>query len=181
MTTEKKNYRKTAIIVGVLFIIATAFLFIGGAFYGPVLDTPDYLEVAYPQRIRAVIGMLIDVKMPVPGAKPEAQKTKGGIDISELETVKRLSALMSTVIGARDKAVISAFEDLVVHLPAKGYGTVEFDMSDERRNLLVEAGREAMRAYFEKQEQPEFIASSAEEPLTPKTMADRRAERILLE
>jgi len=128
-----------------------------------------------------VIGMLIDEKMPVPGAKPEAQKTRGGVNISELETVKRLSALMSTVLGARDKAVISAFEDLVVHLPAKGYGTVEFDMSEERRNLLVEAGREAMRDYFDKKKQPEFIASSAEEPLTPQRMADRRAERILLD
>ena len=60
MTTSSKTYHKTAIIVGVLFIIATAFLFIGGAFYGPVLDTPDFLEVAYPQRIQAVIGILIE-------------------------------------------------------------------------------------------------------------------------
>jgi len=60
MTTSAKTHRKTAIIVGVLFIIATAFLFIGGAFYGPVLDTPDYLETAYPQRMQAVIGILIE-------------------------------------------------------------------------------------------------------------------------
>ena len=60
MTTSSKTHRKTAVIVGVLFIIATAFLFIGGAFYGPVLDTPDYLDLAYPQRIQAVIGMLIE-------------------------------------------------------------------------------------------------------------------------
>ena len=60
MTTSSKSHRKTAIIVGVLFIIATVFLFIGGAFYGPVLDSPEYLETAYPQRIQAVIGMLIE-------------------------------------------------------------------------------------------------------------------------
>jgi len=30
--------RKTAIIVGVLFIIATGFLFIGEAFYKPILS-----------------------------------------------------------------------------------------------------------------------------------------------
>ena len=54
------TYRKTAIIVGMLFIIATAFLFVGGSFYGPVLDTPNYLEVAYPDRITATIGMLIE-------------------------------------------------------------------------------------------------------------------------
>ena len=64
MSTSKvfitETYRKNAIIVGILFIIATAFLFIGGAFYGPVLDTPDYLETAYPQRITATVGMLIE-------------------------------------------------------------------------------------------------------------------------
>jgi hypothetical protein len=60
MTTEETTHRQTAIIVGVLFIIATAFLFIGGAFYGPALDTPDYLETAYPQRIQAAVGMLIE-------------------------------------------------------------------------------------------------------------------------
>jgi hypothetical protein len=54
------SYRKNAIVVGVLFIIATAFLFVGGSFYGPVLDTPNYLQVAYPNRISATIGMLIE-------------------------------------------------------------------------------------------------------------------------
>lgn len=52
--------RKRAIIVGVLFIIATAFLFIGEAVYGPILDSPDYLETAYPNRITAVIGILLE-------------------------------------------------------------------------------------------------------------------------
>ena len=52
--------RKTAIIVGVLFIIATAFLFIGEAFYDPILSSPDYLEIAYPNRTTVVIGMLLE-------------------------------------------------------------------------------------------------------------------------
>jgi Domain of unknown function (DUF4386) len=54
------SHRKNAVIVGILFIIATAFLFVGGAFYGPVLDAPDYLQVAYPGRTSATIGMLIE-------------------------------------------------------------------------------------------------------------------------
>lgn len=53
-------HRKNAVMVGILFIIATAFLFVGGSFYGPVLDTPNYLEAAYPNRISAIIGMLIE-------------------------------------------------------------------------------------------------------------------------
>lgn len=52
--------RKNAIIVGILFIIATAFLFVGDSFYGPVLDAPGFLEVAYPNRISAAIGILIE-------------------------------------------------------------------------------------------------------------------------
>jgi hypothetical protein len=52
--------RKTAIIVGVLFIIATAFLFVGEAIYKPVLLSPDYLETAYPNRIIATLGILLE-------------------------------------------------------------------------------------------------------------------------
>ena len=52
--------KKTAIIVGVLFIIATAFLFIGGAFYNPILSSPDYLVNAYPNRIIVIIGILLE-------------------------------------------------------------------------------------------------------------------------
>jgi hypothetical protein len=55
-----KGYRQSAITVGVLFIIATVFLFIGEAVYGPVLESPDTLSIAYPERIRAVIGMLLE-------------------------------------------------------------------------------------------------------------------------
>ncbi len=60
-TKEKRNtYRRNAIIVGILFIIATTFLFIGETFYAPLLNSPDYLETAYPNRIKATIGVLIE-------------------------------------------------------------------------------------------------------------------------
>ncbi len=52
--------RKTAIIVGVLFIIATGFLFFGQAFYEPILSSPDYLDNAYPNRIIVIIGILLE-------------------------------------------------------------------------------------------------------------------------
>lgn len=62
MTIHKKSnsYKKNAIIVGILFIVATLFLFVGDSFYGPVLDTADYLQAAYPNRISAIIGVLIE-------------------------------------------------------------------------------------------------------------------------
>ncbi len=46
--------------------------------------------------------------------------------------------------------IIDAFEKLVVRLPAQGYGTTEFDMSDERRDALVAAGRETMSQYLDR-------------------------------
>jgi hypothetical protein len=54
------THRKTAIIVGVLFIIATVMLFAGGAFYEPILSSPDYLDTAYPNRIIVIIGILLE-------------------------------------------------------------------------------------------------------------------------
>ncbi len=54
------THRKTAIIVGVLFIFAIVMLFIGEAFYKPILDSPDYLDNAYPNRIVVIIGILLE-------------------------------------------------------------------------------------------------------------------------
>jgi len=55
------TYRRAAVIVGVLFIIATAFLFIGQAFYKPILTSPDYLALAYPQRTTVILGILLEL------------------------------------------------------------------------------------------------------------------------
>lgn len=62
MTTEDgvNLHRKSAIVVGVLFIIATAFLFIGESFYKSILSSPDYLDLAYPQRTTVIIGLLLE-------------------------------------------------------------------------------------------------------------------------
>jgi len=103
--------------------------------------------------------------------------------LGDLRTVQRLSNLVNTMTGARDKNVIDAFEKLVVRLPAKGYGTVEFDMTDERRQLLVQAGHNAMQAYFAKA--PEDLAGVSfgmepgEDELRAAQTADKLAMKIL--
>jgi hypothetical protein len=58
--TPKDPHRSTAVVVGVLFIIATAFLFIGEAIYEPVLESGDVLENAYPERTTAIVGLLVE-------------------------------------------------------------------------------------------------------------------------
>lgn len=62
MTTREQlnTHRKTAIVVGVLFIIATVFLFIGRAVYQPILGSPDYLDLAYPNRTMVTMGILLE-------------------------------------------------------------------------------------------------------------------------
>jgi hypothetical protein len=53
--------KRTALVVGILFIIATAFLVVGKAIYDPILGSADYLELAHPQKARVVAGVLIEL------------------------------------------------------------------------------------------------------------------------
>jgi hypothetical protein len=54
------THRRTAIIVGVLFIVALVPFLIGQALYEPILGSPDYLEHAYQNRVRVMIGILLE-------------------------------------------------------------------------------------------------------------------------
>ncbi|MBP7691942.1 MAG: patatin-like phospholipase family protein [Anaerolineales bacterium] len=100
------------------------------------------------------LGLLIDEARPVPGAP---STSVAGFNVGELAVVKRLNNLVNTTLSARDKSVIEAFEKFVVRLPAQGYGTTEFEMTDERRDRLVAAGREVMA---------EYLAQRADEPVS---------------
>ncbi len=54
------SYRKTGIIVGVLFLIALLFNLVGMAIYEPFTKSTDVMEAAHPNRIAVIIGLLID-------------------------------------------------------------------------------------------------------------------------
>ena len=98
-----------------------------------------------------VLGMLIDESCEVEGVQPTAPRAVG-IDPSQTPVVQRFINLLNTATGAHDKMVIDAYEKLVVRLPAKGYGTTEFDMDEKRRGLLVSAGLKTMHSYFDRAE-----------------------------
>ena len=53
--------RKTAIIVGVLILAGYVGTFGGGAVFGPILNSPDYLSNVFPNKIQVIIGMLVEV------------------------------------------------------------------------------------------------------------------------
>jgi len=55
MNSNKKNAR----IVGALFIIATASIF-AESFYKPFLNSPEYLDIIYPNKMIVIIGILLE-------------------------------------------------------------------------------------------------------------------------
>lgn len=132
-----------------------------------------------------VLGLLIDESVDVPNAPALLPKTgapekkKPAVQVGELATVQRLLNLVNTMLEARDKDVIGAFEDLVVRLPAGGYGTTEFDMTEERRAALLEAGRITMKRYLDRLEM-KSVSFSFDEGPTPAELADQAALRMLL-
>ena len=52
--------RNTARAVGVLFILGLVPFLIGQALYDPILGPPDYLDIAHPNRVPAIIGVLLE-------------------------------------------------------------------------------------------------------------------------
>jgi NTE family protein len=127
-----------------------------------------------------VIGLLIDEGTPVADS-PEVAAVGAGFDFGRLQTVQRVMKLINTMTQAHDKKVIEAYERLVIRLPAKGYGTIEFGMSEERRNALVAAGRNAAAQFFNRLEKEQELFSFS---LTPPSVldtstADRISSKIL--
>ena len=126
-----------------------------------------------------VIGMFIDELMPVPNAPPPSFGIPGtDLDLRQTRTGQRLMGLVNTMLMAHDNAVIESFTNLVVRLPAHGYGTVEFDMGDARRDALVAAGRASMAGYLDAVESapPAFDIESQDRMAR---QADNIAARIL--
>jgi len=59
---QDNSNRKTAIIVGVLFLTALGTSILGSAgFVGPIINTPDYLADVYPNRTQVMTGMLLEL------------------------------------------------------------------------------------------------------------------------
>jgi len=140
-----------------------------------ISDEPQVTRLMGPKQDVPILGLLIDESLPVQPAK-RGLLMDINLKPGELKTVQRFKRLIDTATGAHDKMVIEAFEHLVVRLPAAGYGTTEFDMSEERRLALVEAGKRVMRAYFEHPPAARPIPRGMETLASEK--ADKTADRI---
>ncbi len=100
-----------------------------------------------------VIGLLIDEELEVPNSEEPAALEATGEPLSHLEakgqeTIARISRLVDTLTNAHDKFIISTYLSRVCRLPAKGYGTTEFDMSDKRIKAIIAAGKQTMRRFL---------------------------------
>lgn len=89
---------------------------------------------------------MIDESLQVPN-RPERQSTFPPF-LSGLSFVDRLKRLVNTATGAHDNLAKALYKANVVRLPAGGYETTQFGMSDKEREALVNAGREAMIAFL---------------------------------
>ena len=96
------------------------------------------------------LGLLIDETKPVANSGSGTAGTHFGFaqEIKNLPIVRRVSDLVNTMTNAYDKTIIDAYKDGVCRLPAQGYETTDFDMSDARTAALVTAGERTMREFF---------------------------------
>jgi NTE family protein len=89
------------------------------------------------------LGLLLDENLPVPGAADTAPTRR-----PRLLSADRVTRLTDAMSGASDATVMRDYPDLICHLPVQGYGTTEFRMSQDKMNLLINAGRDAMDKYL---------------------------------
>ncbi|MEX2264510.1 MAG: patatin-like phospholipase family protein [Bryobacteraceae bacterium] len=107
-------------------------------------DIPEIMGDTSPTE-SANVGLLIDENLPVAG-EPDTPKTPN--KLSSLRTIQRLSRMVDTMTGASDNAAIRRYEAEICRLPAKGYGTLEFDMEGPRLENFLQAGRDAMTKHL---------------------------------
>ena len=138
---QGRNLTGHAIVDGGMLSNFPIELFISGA--------PQVTRLMGAKQNDPILGFLIDESQMVQRPAVPRGFVRVSVDPYQLNTVQRILRLVNTVTMAHDKMVIDEFRHLVVKLPAGGYGTTEFDLSDDDRNALVEVGRQAMQSYFD--------------------------------
>jgi predicted acylesterase/phospholipase RssA len=107
-----------------------------------------------PPEPQKVLGLLIDETLVVNGAPPppkESVNDNEGLrgDLKKLRTVNRVSRLLDTMMDAHDKQAIATHSQCVCFLPAKTYGTMEFDMTEARKKALVSAAEQTTKLHLQ--------------------------------
>lgn len=128
-----------------------------------------------------ILGMLIDENETLADDLVDSESATAAqpSGLSSLLIVKRIQRLMDTALHANDMLYADRLEKMVLRLPAKGYGTTEFNMTDARREALVTAGRRHAREYF--LQNTSMVLSAADKELTEdeSQQIDKIATRML--
>lgn len=131
-----------------------------------------------PKTHAELLGFLIDESLSVPDIVPDPVDD-GSADITILPVTSRIKSLVDTTTQARDKMVIEAFEQYVCRLPAKGYGTTEFNMTDKRREALIRAGHRATELHFQTAQLEGMLMPDVQEMERALSQADQLARNLL--
>ena len=107
-------------------------------------------EYQYKEEERPMIGFLIDDDLEVPDAPPPPHAKSAAADaIANFGPVTYLSSMLDTGMDAGYMTIQTSFPDLVCHLPAKSYGTLEMNMSEERLTALMAGGQHATEHFLD--------------------------------
>ena len=114
-----------------------------------------------------VIGLLIDESLEVPGVgEPPAPSFSAASVLNRIDLLEammlRIHGLAETVLSAHDKAILTAHQDMICRLPAKGIGTMEFNMTPERLEAVKLAGEAAMESFLSRSGSHQKLDPAAE-------------------
>jgi len=115
---------------------------------GLIADTNDFIKAVMGDTDpngAGNLGCMLDPDLQVPGA-PDTDKTP--LPGTDLRVVQRISRLLDTMMEAEDNDEVRRFESEICRLPCKNYGTLEFDMSQQRLDLFLQAARSAMTQHL---------------------------------
>lgn len=96
-----------------------------------------------------VIGFLVDEDLAVPGVEKPLDTGSAfrnvyyRLDLVR-ETIWRIRGLADTILSAHDNFIDEHDQEPVCRLPARGYGTMDFDMLGEHMYAILRAGESAM-------------------------------------
>ena len=114
---------------------------------------PEILETmgGAPNR-EHVIGLFLDQNLAWKGydtVNENEQQSENPLGRHLLGVKDRFMHILDTMLRSHDHFIANTHPDNVCHIPVKGYTTMDFHLSEEKMELLVDAGEDAMRQCLE--------------------------------
>ncbi|MFT5161575.1 MAG: NTE family protein [Alteromonadaceae bacterium] len=142
----------------------------GSAIRAVMAADPDIDEDTFAQfnAQAPTVGFMLDSSLDVPdaGEAPESTGLMAGVEYlsqwlhenaPSTNAVSLFGNIMSTMMVGNDNFVLATQEDSVCRLPVGNIGTLEFDMSPQRKAAMVTAANHATEAFFK--DSLEFIVN----------------------